>query len=193
MNKNKCTQKQTNFKTIKAERNRRYETISNYHIYDKRLSLELKGLLTYLLILPQDFKISLEKTSAYLGISKHTFIKYLNQLKDLGYLEMNKISHNKYEYIIKERSTKSPFKAELIDKYTIKDLASYYNDTKTPIEYKNLIKKTLESALNDENDFNNIIKEIASFKPKNDGLKTTYKAEQDEQNNIIDDDDFLPF
>lgn len=40
---------------FKIEKNKNYTVMSNYHLRDKSLSLKAKGLLSYMLSLPEDW------------------------------------------------------------------------------------------------------------------------------------------
>ncbi len=45
--------------TFKIEKDKNYTVMSNYHLRDKRLSLKAKGLLSFMLSLPEDWDYSL--------------------------------------------------------------------------------------------------------------------------------------
>lgn len=45
---------------FRVEKNKNYTVISNYHLRDKNLSLKAKGLLSYMLSLPDNWDYSLE-------------------------------------------------------------------------------------------------------------------------------------
>ena len=50
--------------TFKIHKNKNYTIMSNYHLQDKNLTLKAKGLLSYMLSLPEDWDYSLMGLSA---------------------------------------------------------------------------------------------------------------------------------
>ena len=44
---------------FKIEKNKNYTVMSNYHLRDKRMSLKAKGLLSFMLSLPEDWDYSI--------------------------------------------------------------------------------------------------------------------------------------
>ena len=101
---------------FKIEKTKNYTVMSNYHLRDKNLSLKAKGLLSFMLSLPEDWDYSI---SGLVSICKEeeTAIKTaLKELKQYGYLKINKLYPNEtktgkieYEYIIYEE----PYTKEL--------------------------------------------------------------------------------
>ena len=73
---------------FKVEKNKNYTVMSNYHLRDKSLSLKAKGLLSFMLSLPDDWDYTLK------------------ELKDNNYLVIEKSKNDKglfeYTYIIYE-------------------------------------------------------------------------------------------
>lgn len=45
--------------TFRIEKNKNYTVMSNYHLRDKRLTLKAKGLLSFMLSLPEDWDYSI--------------------------------------------------------------------------------------------------------------------------------------
>ena len=45
---------------FKIEKNKNYTVMSNYHLRDKKLSYKAKGLLSFMLSLPEDWDYSLD-------------------------------------------------------------------------------------------------------------------------------------
>ena len=92
------------FRTVK---NRNYTVMSNYHLRDKNLSLKSKGLLSFMLSLPEDWKYSLKGLA---NVSKDGIYVIRNCVKELekyGYVQRRKARNDKgqmidVEYIIFE-------------------------------------------------------------------------------------------
>ena len=94
---------------FKIEKNQNYTVMSNHHLRDKNLSLKAKGLLSFMLSLPEDWDYSI---SGLVSICKEeeTAIKTaLKELKNQKYLRINKLYPNQtktgkieYEYVIYE-------------------------------------------------------------------------------------------
>lgn len=94
---------------IRVHTTKSYTVMSNYHLRDKNLTYKAKGMLSFMLSLPEDWDysvnglvlVSKENESAIKGI--------LQELKDNGYLVINKIKDEKgkfiYEYNIYEIPT----------------------------------------------------------------------------------------
>ena len=94
---------------FRIEKNKNYTVMSNYHFRDKRLSLKAKGLLSEMLSLPDDWDYSVSGLVAINKEKEDTIKSTLKELKDAGYLVVNKILPSKetggkitYEYVIYE-------------------------------------------------------------------------------------------
>ena len=92
---------------FRIDKNTNYTVISNYHLRDKRLSYKAKGLLSFMLSLPDDWDYSI---NGLVSISKESIRAIRNILKELqenNYLVINKIKNEKgqfeYEYLIYEK------------------------------------------------------------------------------------------
>lgn len=80
--------------------------MSNHHLQDKNLSLKAKGLLFYMLSLPEDWDYSLAGLCSICKENKTAIRSTLKELQLYGYLSINKIRGKKgyfeYEYLIYE-------------------------------------------------------------------------------------------
>lgn len=92
---------------FRIDKNTNYTVMSNYHLRDKRLSYKAKGLLSFMLSLPDDWDYSI---NGLVSISKESIRAIRNILKELqenNYLVINKIKNEKgqfeYEYLIYEK------------------------------------------------------------------------------------------
>ena len=91
---------------FKIEKNKNYTIMSNYHLQDKNLSYKAKGLLSFMLSLPNDWDYSI---NGLVSISKEGVKAIRNILQELqinGYLiiekKQNDIGQFEYEYLIYE-------------------------------------------------------------------------------------------
>ena len=75
---------------FKTEKNKNYTVMSNYHLRDKNLSYKAKGLLSFMLSLPEDWDYSI---NGLVSISKEEvkgIRNILQELKRYGYLVIEK-------------------------------------------------------------------------------------------------------
>lgn len=96
---------------IRVEKTKNYTVMSNQHFHVQNMSLKAKGLLSLILSLPDDWEYSISGLSSICKESKGTIKSVLDELKQLGYLEVIKHSPSvenggryTYEYIIYEIS-----------------------------------------------------------------------------------------
>ncbi len=76
---------------FKINKNNDFTVMSNYHLRDKNLSLKAKGLLSYMLSLPDDWDYSLKGLVAICKESRDSIRTTLNELKANNYLEIDKL------------------------------------------------------------------------------------------------------
>ena len=91
---------------FRIEKNNNFTIMSNYHLRDKNLSLKAKGLLSFMLSLPDDWDYSL-RGLVYLNKESINVIRnVLKELQDYDYLVIEKKQDEKgrfeYNYIIYE-------------------------------------------------------------------------------------------
>lgn len=91
---------------FKIEKNKNYTVMSNYHLRDKNLTYKAKGLLSFMLSLPEDWDYSI---NGLVSISKEGVKAIRNILQELqqnGYLviekKQNEFGQFEYEYLIYE-------------------------------------------------------------------------------------------
>lgn len=94
---------------FRINKNKNYTVMSNHHLRNKSLSFKAKGLLSYMLSLPDDWDYSIEGLCKAGKNARSSVKTALNELKENGYLKIEKIMPNKsingridYEYIIFE-------------------------------------------------------------------------------------------
>ena len=99
-------------KFIKTKKEKNFTVLDNTFIKDTRLSWKAKGLMTYLLSLPDDWTIHLSEIEKHASDGKSALRSAINELKDLGYLKAEqKRENNRFAemvYIIIENPD-SPF------------------------------------------------------------------------------------
>ena len=92
---------------FRIDKNGNYTVMSNYHLRDKRLSYKAKGLLSFMLSLPDDWDYSINGLVIISKESIRTIRSILKELQDNDYLVINKIQNDKgqfeYEYLIYEK------------------------------------------------------------------------------------------
>ncbi|HIR48801.1 MAG TPA: helix-turn-helix domain-containing protein [Candidatus Faecimonas gallistercoris] len=110
---------------FKIEKNNNYTVMSNYHLRDKNLSYKAKGLLSFMLSLPEDWDYSLAGLCKISKEGRDGIRSILKELQEHHYLEIEKVRGNKgyfeYNYLIYE----VPYFVEL-------DNGKDYPDTENP-------------------------------------------------------------
>ena len=91
---------------FKIEKKKDYTIMSNYHLRDKSLSYKAKGLLSFMLSLPEDCDYSLNGLVAISKESRDGIRSILKELQEQHYLEIEKYRNDKglfeYNYLIYE-------------------------------------------------------------------------------------------
>ena len=91
---------------FRVEKNNNYTVMANYHLRDKELSFKAKGLLSYMLSLPEDWDYSLNGLATVSKEGIKAIKNIVSELKNQGYLEINKVRKEngqyQYEYLIRE-------------------------------------------------------------------------------------------
>lgn len=94
---------------FRINKNKNYTVMSNYHLKDKKLSFKAKGLLSYMLSLPDDWDYSINGLCTAGKDNTSAIRSALKELKENNYLIVNKLMPNEtktgrieVEYIIFE-------------------------------------------------------------------------------------------
>ena len=91
---------------FKIEKTKDYTIMSNYHLRDKSLSYKAKGLLSFMLSLPENWDYSLNGLVAISKESRDEIRSILKELQEQHYLEIEKYRNDKglfeYNYLIYE-------------------------------------------------------------------------------------------
>ena len=86
--------------SFKVKKSRTFVTITNYHLKDPELSLEAKGLHTWLLSCESDWTGDFEDILRFhVNLQRTDLVRILNELKLMGYIEIDKDNN----YIVNER------------------------------------------------------------------------------------------
>lgn len=92
---------------FKIDKTKDFTVMSNYHLRDKNLSLKAKGLLSFMLSLPENWDYSTNGLVAICKESRDAIKSTLDELKKNGYLVIEKVRGEKglyeYNYIIREK------------------------------------------------------------------------------------------
>ena len=75
---------------FKIEKNKDYTIMSNYHLRDKNLSYKAKGLLSFMLSLPEDWDYSMKGLCTISKENKDAIRSTLKELQEYHYLAMKK-------------------------------------------------------------------------------------------------------
>lgn len=93
---------------IRVVKNKDYTVMSNTHLHDKRLSLKAVGLLSIVLSLPDDWHYTINGLVGSVKDGKRAVNGALSELKQYGYLKVNKLYPNserskiEYQYVFYE-------------------------------------------------------------------------------------------
>lgn len=91
---------------FKIEKTKDYTVMSNYHLRDKNLSYKAKGLLSFMLSLPEDWDYSLAGLCSISKESRDGIRSILRELQEHHYVEIEKVRGDKgyfeYNYLIYE-------------------------------------------------------------------------------------------
>ena len=98
---------------FRVEKNHSYTVMANHHLRDERLSLKSKGLLSLILSLPDDWRISIEGMTQFSADGKDAIRSAIRELTDAGYITRAQ-THSEagtfsgYDYIVHETPVASP-------------------------------------------------------------------------------------
>lgn len=98
---------------FRVEKNHSYTVMANHHLRDERLSLKSKGLLSLILSLPDDWRISIEGMTQFSADGKDAIRSAIRELTDAGYITRAQ-THSEagtfsgYDYVVHETPVASP-------------------------------------------------------------------------------------
>ena len=139
---------------IRVHKNKDYTVMSNYHLRDKELSLKAKGLLSFMLSLPNEWDYSVNGLTKVCKEGISAIRAILKELETCGYLQRMRVRDNEgkfgYVYnIYEEPYTDYPY----IEEPHIENL---YTDNRTQINTKEINTNKINTK---EINTNNIIGE----------------------------------
>lgn len=159
---------------FKIEKNKNYTIMSNYHLRDKNLSLKAKGLLSFMLSLPENWDYSLNGLCAICKEQETAIKNTLKELKLTGYLVIDKIRGEKgyfeYVYNIYEQPVEIEHEKKPEVENPPMDIPPTENNTQINTKEqitKEQIDKDDKTTLND---FNNL--SLKFYNPKNHNILT---------------------
>lgn len=95
---------------FRIQKQKNYTVMSNYHLKDKRLSFKAKGLLSYMLSLPDDWDFSLNGLSSASKDNITAVRSTIKELQAFKYIDIKKLMPNEtesgrieYEYTVYEQ------------------------------------------------------------------------------------------
>ena len=132
---------------FRIKKTKNYTIMSNHHLRDKKLSLKAKGLLSYMLSLPEDWNYSLKGLCTMNKENETAIRSALKELEENNYLERNKVRNNKglfeYDYIVYETPKKEPHIEYPYMDIPYKDNQAQINTNNINTNNKDKIDKTL--------------------------------------------------
>lgn len=79
---------------LRVNKTKDYTVMSNSHLRNRQMSLKAKGLLSVMLSLPDNWEYSIKGLVAICKEQENAIVTALNELKELGYLKVEKLSPN---------------------------------------------------------------------------------------------------
>lgn len=143
--------------TFRVNKNVNYTVMSNHHLQDKRLSLKAKGLLSYMLSLPDDWDYSLKGLTVGCKDGLDSVRTAILELEEHGYVRRQKVRNAKgqiidYDYQVYESPVEDapavPGKeGEPSDPSASKSPKSRMRPCSSPfLDFPNLAEPNLEKA-----------------------------------------------
>lgn len=140
---------------IRVVKNKDYTVMSNAHLHDKRLSLKAVGLLSIVLSLPDDWHYTVNGLVGSVKDGKRAVNGALSELKQYGYLKVNKLYPNserskiEYQYVFYEKPQgiqNVPLEQDLqnvgIQNVGIQNVGAYINTNKQNTKELNTNKQS---------------------------------------------------
>lgn len=139
---------------FKIEKTKGYTIMSNYHLKDRSLTYKAKGLLSFMLSLPDDWDYSLKGLCAISKESRDGIRSILKELQEHHYLEIEKTRGDKgyfeYNYLIYE-----------IPHFINKEMIKNTPDTENP--YLDVPDMEIPTQINTKKQIDKDDKTISSF------------------------------
>ena len=151
---------------FKIEKNKNYTVMSNYHLRDKNLSYKAKGLLSFMLSLPEDWDYSINGLTSISKEGVKAIKNILKELKNCGYLvidkKQNEIGQYEYEYLIYEYPEYQKGEVDLGE--VEKGIQINTNKQNTKKQIDKIDKEETESSFFDTEKHNRLTRELINSK-----------------------------
>lgn len=163
-----------------------FTTIANDLLQDRRLSWKAKGLMAYVLSLPDDWQFSIDGLAAFAPDGRSTVETILKELKGFGYLNVKKISPKesgtgRFEYLYEFRESPNEEEKTSGEKQGVEILGvEILGVEKQPLE-KRLYTNTKDKELKEQR----TKEQKAIVEYLNQELGTKYRAESKAIREII--------
>ena len=133
---------------FRVEKNHSYTVMANHHLRDERLSLKSKGLLSVILSLPDDWRISIDGMTQFSADGKDAIRSAIRELTDAGYITRAQ-THSEagtfsgYDYIVHETPAASPSSGfPTMEKPTTENPTTEKPTTENPTTEKPTLRNT---------------------------------------------------
>lgn len=177
---------------FRVEKTKNYTVMSNYHFRDKRLSFKAKGLLSFMLSLPEDWDYSVQGLITTAKDGRDSVTSGLKELEHYGYLKREPIREKgiikDWNYIIFEQPSSKDTENNEIEPDTENPKVENEPDTENPDTEKPLTENPKQINTKDNKYINNNIY-ISSISEKNSTFtKYDQKSEKfdEDEKKIID-------
>ena len=163
---------------FRMHKTKNFTVMSNHHLRDKELSLKGKGLLSIMLSLPEDWDYTIDGLTSLCKERKPTIIATLNELKEAGYLVIEKKMPGQskngridYEYNIYEmpqtRAENSSLEKTSVEKTSVEnstlELQALENRIQQNTNKKNTYKQNKEEQNSPSESIYSRVSEILAF------------------------------
>ena len=156
---------------FKIEKNKNFTVMSNYHLRDKNLSYKAKGLLSFMLSLPEDWDYSINGLTAISKEGVKSIQSILKELEENGYLIRNRINKSNgqfdYEYLIYEEPythNRCTVKGQAVKGCTVNGIQINTNKQNTKKQIDKIDKEETESSFFDTEKHNRLTRELINSK-----------------------------
>ena len=147
---------------IRIEKQKNYTIMSNYHLQDRNISLKAKGLLSYMLSLPDYWEYSITGLASICKEGPDCIRSTVQELEEAGYITRNRqrLENGQLggiEYVVRER----PVESQDADKPISENPTQAEVTVENPRQINNVSKKerTKKSPYNPPRDKNAIFEE----------------------------------
>lgn len=180
---------------FRVDKTKNYTVMSNYHFRDKRLSFKAKGLLSFMLSLPDDWDYSVQGLITTAKDGRDSVTSGLKELEHYGYLKREAIREKgiikDWNYIIYEQPTCENAENTKFEPDTENPKVDSKPDTENPDTEKPLTENPKQINTKDNKYINNNIYNISSisekkFSKENENTEVHNNEEEIEKNEKID-------